>query len=236
MINVFLACSGNKVSVCLLYIMPKKRASGVCHEPLSLILGTQAKVAVLRTLAGSAVPLPHREVARRTGMAYRSVALAIDDLLASGLVRELEGGRERRVSLHASHRLAPVVAALLQAERDFFPSLRAELKTVAAGRAPDGLLAVAMVGAAATRTEQAGDPVELVIVAEDLDAAERWRDRFIAAAGHLTERFGVAFQCIAYDRPGARKVWASRTARAEGMVRGAESLIGPPLIQVVEAI
>ena len=63
--------------------MAKKAVVGCFSVPLDSLLGTRAKVGVLRVLSKSAVPLGYREVARRSGMAFRSIELAIklcDDL------------------------------------------------------------------------------------------------------------------------------------------------------------
>ena len=81
---------------------------GRYHDPISAILGTRGKVAVMRVLASAANPLQQREVARRTGMALRTVELALDDLLASGIVERVVGGRERLVRVRSAHRLTPL--------------------------------------------------------------------------------------------------------------------------------
>lgn len=216
--------------------MAKKKPLAALHEPLSVVFGTQAKVVVLRILAATAVALPFREIARRSGMAYRSVDLALADLLSSGLVEELPGGRERRVRMRAGHRLTPVIAALLRSEADFYPSLRAELRAIGAVGEKEGLLALALVGATAERVERVGEAIELVLVGVDQSAASRWQARLEAASPGLAERFGVTCRLICYDLEGAQRLWRTRTARAEAMVRGAERLAGTPLLDLMESI
>jgi len=216
--------------------MPKTTATAVLHEPLSAILGTRAKVAVLRLLSRSGVAIPHREVARRSGMAYRSIALALADLIAAGVVAEVPGGRERRVELATGHRLTAAIASVLRAESDFFPSLRTELKALALGGEGDGLLTLSLVGAVARREEGVGDPLELVLVGVDRTAAVRWRERLEEGAEALSRRFGVSVRVIGYDLAEARKLWITRTARAEAMVRSAELLVGASLLGLVEAV
>ncbi len=214
--------------------MPKTAPIACLHEPLSVVLGTRAKLVVLRVLAQALTPLPFREVARRSGMAYRSIDLALGDLIAAGVVEELAGGRERRVRTCSGHRLAPVIAGLLRAEADFFPSLRAELKAVAAGGEKDGLLALALVGATTRREERLGEAVEVVLVGTDAPAADRWVKRFESAADALGLRFGVAFQFISHDLAGFREWWQDQSNGADAMMRGAESLVGVPLLALVE--
>ncbi len=163
-------------------------------------------------------------------MAYRSIDLALADLIAVGIVEELEGGRERRVRTCSRHRLAPVIAGLLRAEADFFPSLRTELKAIAAGGEREGLLALAIVGTTARREEQLAEPVEVVLVASDLDSATRLKERFETSGEALAGRFGVRLNCRSYDLAGLRGV-----ARSDaGLVREAEPLLGVPLLELAE--
>lgn len=214
--------------------MPKTALSASLHEPLSVILGTRSKIAVLRILGRAITPLSLREVVRRSEMAYRSIDLALADLIAAGVIEDLAGGRERRVRLCSGHRLAPVVSGLLRAEADFFPSLRAELKAIAAGGEKDGLLAAAIVGATARREERLGEAVEVILVAADPAAATRWQERFESAADSLANRFGVAFQFDGHDLAGAIKLWQGQSDEGVEMLRGAESLVGAPLLELVE--
>ncbi len=214
--------------------MPKTTPSATLHEPLSAILGTRSKITVLRILGRAVTPLSVREVARRSEMAYRSIDLALAELIATGVVEDLAGGRERQVRLCSGHRLAAVVAGLLRAEADFFPSLRAELRAVAAGGGKDGLLALAIVGGTARREERLGEAVKVVLVASDPAAVTRWQERFESAAELLANRFGVAFQFDGHDRAGLGELWHGRSAAVVAMVERAELLVGAPLLELVE--
>jgi hypothetical protein len=214
--------------------MPKTAPLACLHEPLSVVLGTRAKLVVLRILGRALTPLPIREVARRSGMAYRSIDLALSDLIAVGVVEELAGGRERRVRTCSGHRLAPVIAGLLRAEADFFPSLRTELKAIAAAGEKDGLLALALVGATTRREERLGEAVEVVLVGSDAPTADRWMERYQSAADALTKRFGVEFHFTGYDLGQVRALWRTATAPVLSTLRSAESLSGASLLDLVE--
>ena len=107
--------------------MAKTQLVGAFHAPLTAILGTRAKVVALRELWASAAPLSCQEIARRGGMAFRSIDLALNDLLLAGVVERVGGRRERLVRISAGHRLSPALAALLRAEADFYPAIRSEL-------------------------------------------------------------------------------------------------------------
>lgn len=216
--------------------MPRKKASSSLHEPIAAVLGTQAKVSALRILARTPLPLSHREVVRRSGMAYRSIALALADLLRTGVVEEQSGGRERRVQLRAGHRLAPTITALFRAESDFFPALRSELRAIAGNWQGSGLQSASIVGAVATRDEGLGELLEIVLVSADASAANRWNSRFTDAAPAIRARFGVTLRVMSYDLDTVQKLWLTRTAKAESTVMSAETLLGVPMLEVVQAI
>jgi len=213
--------------------MAKKGVVGWLHEPLAAIFTSRAKVAVLRVLWRAATPIAYREVVRRTGMAYGSVDLALGELTATGLVEEQEGGRERRVRFRPGHRLAGAIASLLQAESDYFPALRVELRAIAQAAVADGVLTATIVGSVARREEVIGGDLELVLIAADAAAATRAVARFDAAADSLFGRFGVRLKLISYDAITAHAMWRKRTTQAERDVRESELLAGAPLADVL---
>jgi DNA-binding transcriptional ArsR family regulator len=215
--------------------MPKSPVTSPLHDPISAILGTRGKVAVLRVLSQAPSVLSQREVARRTGMALRTVELALDDLLATGIVERVEGGRERLVRVRTGHRLAPAILGVLRAGDDHWPALRGELRAAAASSRDPGLLAVAVIGRAARREERLGESVDLLVIAETASGAEEWVGRYSGMSDGLEARFGARLRVIGYDLAEARQMWAVRTSTAERSVREAELLHGQPVMQLVEA-
>ena len=213
--------------------MAKKPMVGWIHEPLGAILSSRAKVAVLRILWRASTAIPYREVVRRSGMAYGSIDLALGELTATGLVEELEGGRERRVRMRSSHRLAAALGNLLQVESDFFASLRIELRTATQGCLPLGLLAAALVGAVARREEMLGGTIDLLMIAKDAVSTKRCVERLGATEDSLLTRFGVTLKVISYDLATARAMWRTRTPAAERGVNEAELLVGAPLVDLL---
>ncbi|MGH7593343.1 MAG: hypothetical protein ACRELE_05765 [Gemmatimonadales bacterium] len=199
------------------------------HEPLIAVVGTRGKVAALRILWRASTPLAFREVVRRSGMAYRSIELALGELAITGIVEELAGGRERRVRLRTGHRLAAAISNLLQVDADFFAALRVELRAIAAGGLSDGLLGAAIVGAVARREEWLGGDLDIVLIARDPEAVAECRVRFALAADGIAARFGARLKVIAYDVATARVMWQTRTAAAVRDVQDSELLAGSPL-------
>jgi DNA-binding transcriptional ArsR family regulator len=214
--------------------MAKQKLIGWIHEPLTAIFGTRAKVAALRILWHVEAAIPYREVVRRSGMAYRSIDLALGELTRTGVVEELAGGRERRVRLRSGHRLGPAIATLLQVESNFFVALRVELRAVAEASRRDGLLGAAIVGAVARRAELLGTPLDVVVLVADVAALPRCRAAFDAASETVAARFGVLVHATLYDLAAARAMWRTRTPAAARSVRDAELLAGSSLTDLLD--
>lgn len=215
--------------------MAKDQIRGWMHAPVTAVLGTRSKVAVLRVLWRSGAALPFREVVRRSGLAYGSIDLALRDLLLTGLVEEPpQDGRERRVRFRTGHRLAGAVTALFQVDGDFFPALRVQLRATAEAAKGDGMLGAAMVGAVSRRTESLSDPVDVVMVTTDAPALQRCLERFERAGDDIAARFGARIHVIGYDLATARTMWRTRTPAAAREVKDAELLAGIPLIELLD--
>lgn len=167
-------------------------------------------------------------------MALRTVELALDDLLASGIVERMVGGRERLVQVRSAHRLTPSVLAVLRAGADHWPALRAELRAAANSPHDPTLLSVAVVGRVATRSERLGDPVDLLILAADEPSAARAVAGFASLADSVATRFGVTLRPIGYGLNAAREMWAVRTSAAEQTVRMAEMVHGTELLVLLD--
>jgi hypothetical protein len=166
-------------------------------------------------------------------MAYGSIDLALNDLLEIGLVEEVAGGRERRVFLRTSHRLAPTLMQLLQADGDFYAAFRAELRAAFRHSDLTTVVSAALVGGVARREERIGDRIDLVVIGSDRTGLELLRPRLEQSASSMCNTFGVALHVIAYDVETARAMWRTRTPAAERNVEGAELIAGAPLAEIL---
>ncbi|MES2304763.1 MAG: hypothetical protein V4558_04620 [Gemmatimonadota bacterium] len=174
-----------------------------------------------------------REVARRSGMAYRSAEIAIKELSQLGILERIDGSRERLLRISATHRLGGAITALLRAEEDYQPALRAELRALAESGKRDAVIEVAIVGAAARQEERIGSPLELLLLAKDDPSARRWAATFSAAGHQLEQRFGVLLAVSGYSLDQARRLWVTRTAVAERSISSAIPLLGGDLIKLL---
>ena len=115
------------------------------NEPLGVLLGTRAKVGLLRILTAQGEPLSQRELARRAALTLRSAQQALADLYAMGVVTQIAGGRDHLSVFNTRHMLANALAALFAAESELARQLRAELVRVSTGNAELGLVAMSQV-------------------------------------------------------------------------------------------
>jgi len=215
--------------------MPRTRPKEHFRWPLNAILGSQSKLAALRTLGGSSVPLSCQALSRRSGMTHRAVTLALDDLRAVGIVVPAGGGHERLYRVNAAHRLTPAIEALFRAEADTHAAMRAELSAAVRG-APNGVLGASLVGAGADGREKIGDEHHLICVVADRQVVRAWSDRFVAVSNGVAARYGTPLRVTVYDQATARRMWATRTPAAYEAVLSADLIAGRPLLELVESI
>lgn len=205
----------------------------VLRQPLSWALGTRAKVAVLRVLTAGGDPVTQRELARRVGLQHRSVQLALADLVALGLVRRLEGGRDFLVSFEPAHRLAASLQAAFDAEAELFLGLRRRLVAIAAGVSGGSNLTLALVGSVARGEERLASDLDLLAVAGTSAEREAILDRLVGQRAALQREFGVRLNPVGYTRGEARRLWRTRQPPLRDMARDAIHLCGPALHEVL---
>lgn len=199
------------------------------REPLGVLLGTRAKVAVLRAVTAQATPVSERELARRTRLTPRSVRVALDDLVALGVVHRREGGREHAIALNRAHELAASLEAVFAADAAFFLSLRRRLGEIAREHAGRELLQVALFGSVARAEERSDSDLDLLLIGRTSKAAEHARDLYLDAAVGLQAHFGVRVNPVAYGLASVRRGIASGQPPFPDLVRDSVVIHGPTL-------
>ncbi|MCZ8012136.1 MAG: nucleotidyltransferase domain-containing protein [Gemmatimonas sp.] len=202
------------------------------HEPLGVVLGTRAKVDLLRVLTAGGAPLSQRELARRAGVTLRSAQAALADLYAMGVARKLEGGRDHLTVLNERHRLAPALTALFSAEAELALGMRQALAALARGdrKPPLGLY---LFGSVARAHETTESDVDVLLVARDAAHRELLMDRLLAGVDALREQYGVTPSPLAYTIEEARRGWMARSAPWPDIARDVVPILGPPLSELL---
>ena len=134
--------------------------------PLSVILGSEARVRVLRILAEHGGQLTAPDLINRTGLAPQSVRNTLALLHEAGIIERFGGERGAAVRIDHTHPLASGLFALYQAERD---RVMAVLKAIQEAVDPGTFappIAVWIYGSAARGDDGMGSDVDVLLVTE----------------------------------------------------------------------
>ena len=211
--------------------MPRVHPStSVLREPLAQALGTPAKVAALRVLAGAGEPITQREVARRAGVQTRAVQRALADLVPLGIVARQQGGRDYLVRLNDDHRLAASLRALFTAEAEHFLDLRRALAKAASAIARrTGLINVVLFGSVARGSDGLASDCDILAVARD----HRGLDDALAGLNPVARRVERSHGCrlrpIGYVLADAVRRWRAGAAPFADIRRDGIVVFGHPL-------
>lgn len=202
----------------------------LAREALSYTLGTRAKVGCLRVLSTVPGMLTQRDVARRAGVQHRSSQIALDELVAVGIVQRFAGGRDMLVNLNRDHQLSGAIAQLFQSESELFLSLRGALAGIAVG-APTGAqpLTVALFGSVARGDDAPGSDVDLLLITAGRSTVEPALARASVIGGHVQKRFGYSVRAIAYALSEAQRRWRRREPPFPEIMRDHIVIAGQPL-------
>lgn len=128
------------------------------REQMGALSSSTGHAVALALGAGPEPELHLRELVRRTGFAPRSVQLAVERLVGSGVVVERRSGNRRYLHLAAAEDLAPSIRLALAEEAQVPAQLRGAL-------AQDPRVRAALLfGSAATGTLGAGSDIDLLVV------------------------------------------------------------------------
>lgn len=208
--------------------MAKSSLPPPLHAPLGVVLGTRAKVDILRVLTAQGAPMSQRELARRARVTLRSAQAALAELHAVGVVEKLVGGRDHLTRLNASHVLAPTLTALFDAEAELARNMRTAIATIAIGDKdpPAGLY---LFGSVARAEETIDSDVDILLIARDAKQRDALLDRTLAGVESMRARYGVSIAPIAYTIREAKAAWGAKAAPWPELARDVVPILGPPL-------
>lgn len=140
------------------------------RAPLNAILGTEARVRVLRVLVETPRALSVGEIARVAGLNERGVRTVIAALEELGAVEPVVAP-QRIVALRKAWPLEHAVRELFQAERNRMESVLKALRKTATGLRPHPM-GVWLYGSVAAATDAPGDPIRLAVFADERNSGE----------------------------------------------------------------
>jgi len=213
--------------------MPQSPLPPPIHEPLGVLLGTRAKVDLLRVLTARGAPLSQRELARRAGVSLRGAQAALADFYALGIATRLQGGRDHLTLLNEQHALAPALTTLFSAEAELARGLRHAIAAAVAGdrNPPMGLY---LFGSVARAEETPDSDVDVLVIARDVEHREQLMERSLTSVETLRTQYGVTMNPVAYTIREARRGWADGTALWAEIARDAVTIQGPALVELLK--
>jgi predicted nucleotidyltransferase len=211
----------------------KRPQGGATRELLSYVLGTRAKVACLRVLTVAGEPITQRDAGRRAGIQHRSAQVALDELVALGVARRIQGGRDYLVSLNDEHYLVPALREVFRAEGTFFAEVRRQVADVAREVGEARLLSVVLFGSVARGDDRPGSDLDLLVICRSAGDTEPVLERLHASSQTLRARFGYQVRPLVYGLPAARGRWRQTAAPLSSAVHEGLVLRGTPLRELL---
>jgi predicted nucleotidyltransferase len=177
---------------------PPARRYGTVAQPLDEILGTPARVRVLRALDRSVGPHPVTAIAKETGLTHNAVLSAVGILAGAGMVTEESLGARVVYQLNTQHPFAAPLIELFSAERARRQALSAAVEEWASAQ-PAALLAVWLFGSVARREDTFQSDIDLAVVAKTHGKAVRFAGDLGHVLAPVAQRNWLRPNVLAYD-------------------------------------
>lgn len=174
--------------------------------PFDDIMGTRAKVRVLRYLTGTALPLSAREVARHADVVKRSADLALAELVDLGVVERESGSHQGIFRINPRHPLADVLVQMFATERQRNLHLIAALRHLVS-HAGDVLWA-GVYGSTATGNDSAASDLDVAVITSSAARARTVRAALAMATPSFDDRWGRVASVLVLSRADLRRLTA----------------------------
>ncbi|MBM3474084.1 MAG: hypothetical protein FJX75_12515 [Armatimonadetes bacterium] len=197
------------------------------NMPLNDLLSSKSKVAALRVLSGTSVPLNGREIARRAGLVPGHAHRVLAELVSSGLVLSRDHGRANTYEFadprsEITLRLKELFATEVKRRRQIVESL--------AGQMPEAL-SIVLYGSEARGEAWPGSDTDLLIVLER--KTKRLEDRVSEACARLAAEHQLALSWLVADLDELREWHAEGNEFLAGVLVEGLTLAGKPLGRLI---
>ena len=182
--------------------MARSEPESASRKPLTIVLGVDSNLRVLRALVRHGGQLAASEIARISGLSRESVRLGLISLESMRMVSWSGSPHSRVYRFNDGHILAPPLAALFEAEKERFAAI---LDAVRQSAADFPVLSLFIYGSVARGNDRPDSDLDVGLVAraEDLGAAvETVRE----ALREPSERLGFLPNVVGFDLDALRSL------------------------------
>jgi predicted nucleotidyltransferase len=197
---------------------------------LDHILGTTAKVRLLRALLPLETPASGREAERLGNVSHRSASRALDDLVALGILRRTTTPGTHLYQANRENDLVPFLEALFRGEATRLASLREEIEAALVATDLEGTVtSVVLFGSAARGDARPESDLDLLVLVEDRLQSEAASDFLAAISNRLRSRYGARASVLVLSVAEARRRLEAGDALMQNVVHDGRNLFGTPV-------
>lgn len=177
-------------------------------------LGSKSRVAVLRILASTDLPLNASQIARQAHLTRPAATTVLDDLASMGFVRSSSAGR---ANVHLLNRLnvyvERIILPLFQAEAAMPEMLEADLRASFGEQAES----IVLFGSYARGDQHTNSDIDVVLIAGS-DTDKQALDRTVdLVAREFRSRYGVPLSAMTYAATEAEELGRTAPALLESL-------------------
>jgi predicted nucleotidyltransferase len=205
-------------------VMTRSSHQSSLRYPLTVVLGTEAQVRLMREFARHGGALSAPALVQRTGLAASSVREGLIVLERMQVTETLGQGRTRLHRLRSDHPLRRPLEALFEAEEARFESVLAALRD-AAGRCAPGIAAVWLYGSVARNADRPGSDIDVAVLCE-AGRSRRIETGLREAVREAEDRLFFTASIMALEIADALRLDAAADPWWRSLVRDARPLVG----------
>lgn len=201
-------------------------------RPLDELLGTRAKVTLLRALIRTRAELTGRELARQVGLDAKTCHAALQELAEQGVVELQRVGRAIIYRLNDKHALVQILLVpLFEREGALIEAYAKDLVSLLG--TPESLI---LFGSVARGEERPTSDVDLLFVTGGATAARKAAEGLDRAAVDLAARYGSVPQVLVYDRKAFQDLARKGDPFISEVLRTGRVIRGKPLSEILKRV
>lgn len=204
---------------------------------LDEVLGTSAKVRVLRALLPLSAPVSGNEARLLAGIRSKSgMQTALDALTQLGLLERDETRRIQFFRVNRDHDLVEPLKALFEAESRRMVKLQeAVTKILEEGAVREHTLSIILFGSNARGDALPGSDLDLMAITRERSQVERVLEVLIDAIPELQRRFGMRASPLVMEKARVQERFRDRDPLMKNVLSDGRRLYGTHFHEIVDA-